>query len=63
MLENHSDSNLLLLGTYEVLLGLPLSIDLSRELFFIIFILVYLVFKTYGESPPFYATDADLTKS
>jgi hypothetical protein len=61
MLENHSDSNLLLLGT--VLLGLPPSRDLSGELFFIIFILVYLVFETYGESPSFNVIDADLTKS
>jgi predicted ATP-grasp superfamily ATP-dependent carboligase len=63
MLENHSDSNLLLVlgGTCDVRLGVPLSMDLSGELFFIIFILVYLVFKTYGESPPFYAIEADLT--
>jgi hypothetical protein len=63
MLENHSESNLLLLGTNVALLGLALSMDLSGELFFIIFILVYLVFKTDGESSPFYAMEADFTKS
>ena len=54
---------MLLFGAYDVRLGVPLSMDLSGELFFIIFILVYLVFKTNGESPPFYAIDADFTKS
>ena len=63
MLENHSESNLLLLGTNDALLGLALSMDLSGELFFIIFILVYLVFKTDGESSPFNAMEADFTKS
>lgn len=63
MLENHSESNLLLLGTNVALLGLALSMDLSGELFFIIFILVYLVFKTDGESSPFNAMEADFTKS